>query len=89
MSLHDLKTEKQFFDDIISGTKTFEIRYNDRDYLVGDYLLLRDFNSGEYTGRIILCKVLYVLSDPGNRFLQPGYVCMSIKMEAWNKRGTI
>jgi ASC-1-like (ASCH) protein len=33
---HRLKIERMYYDAIISGKKTFEIRVNDRDYQSGD-----------------------------------------------------
>lgn len=37
---HDLKIEEQYFDRIADGTKTFEIRFNDRGYQTGDTVTL-------------------------------------------------
>lgn len=41
MREHDVKCWPSFFRAIESGHKTFEVRYNDRDYAVGDVLVLR------------------------------------------------
>lgn len=38
---HELKCEAEFFDAVERGDKTFEIRRNDRNYQVGDTILLR------------------------------------------------
>ncbi len=38
MSTHNLKTWMPFYQDVIDGRKTFELRKNDRDYQVGDIL---------------------------------------------------
>jgi ASC-1-like (ASCH) protein len=37
---HHLKLHSDYFKDVKSGLKTFEIRKNDRDYQVGDRLIL-------------------------------------------------
>lgn len=41
MQIHELKCWAPFFWDIHEGTKTAEFRRNDRDYKVGDILVLR------------------------------------------------
>jgi hypothetical protein len=38
---HELKTDPEAFDAVASGAKTFELRRNDRDYQVGDVLVLK------------------------------------------------
>jgi hypothetical protein len=38
--LHTIKIDRQYYDNIVSGRKRFEIRYDDRDYQVGDLLCL-------------------------------------------------
>ena len=80
MKTHEIKTWSEYFDDIINGKKTFEVRLNDRDYKVGDKLILREWNNviGEYTGREHDVKVIYIL-EGGNFGVQAGYVVMSIK----------
>lgn len=60
---HDLKLWPEFFDDVQSGKRSFELRKNDRGYQVGDVLLLREWepNTATYSGRQIskriVCKV--------------------------------
>lgn len=63
MNTHDLKTWPQFFGAIISGAKTFEVRRDDRDFNVGDWLLLREWDTttGHYTGRETTRRITYVL----------------------------
>ena len=55
MKTHELKIWPQWFDAVRIGSKTFEIRKNDRNYAVGDKLVLEEFRPGvgEYTGRKI------------------------------------
>lgn len=40
---HELKTWPEFYRAVQDNKKTFELRFNDRDYKVGDELLLREF----------------------------------------------
>ena len=49
--IHQLKILPKFFEKVISGEKTFEVRENDRNFKVGDYLALNEFANGDYTGR--------------------------------------
>jgi hypothetical protein len=49
MTTHDLKCTETFWDAVASGKKPFELRLNDRDYQVGDILLLRRYiRDGHY-----------------------------------------
>jgi hypothetical protein len=67
---HELKTWPVFFQSIIDGIKTFEVRDNDRKFQVGDILNLREYDpdAEDYTGRYCSKKVVYILSD--NPFFQ-------------------
>ncbi len=77
---HVLKASVDVFDFMLLRTKSFEVRRDDRDYSVGDTLMLREWNPRleKYTGRSCRCLVTYLL--PGGRFgIQEGFVCMSVK----------
>ena len=78
--IHDLKTWPVYFEEICKGRKKFELRKNDRGFGYGHTLMLHEYDPymGYYTGRIIQAEVTYI-TDAG-LFLQPGYVCMSIKV---------
>lgn len=75
---HELKIWPVYYELHVSGVKTFELRNNDRQFNVGDILLLREYflPEDEYTGREMKCLVTYVTTGTG---LQKGYCCMSIK----------
>lgn len=45
MKIHELKLDTEFFDDVKSGKKNFEIRKKDRDFKIGDILKLHMFHS--------------------------------------------
>lgn len=71
--VHELKILPGYFEAVFMGTKTFEIRKNDRDYKVGDMLILKEWN-GRYTGKKLARKVIYI----SNYQQKPGYVVMAI-----------
>lgn len=77
--LHELKIEPQYLQQIVSGKKTFEIRFNDRNYNVGDYLSLREYfpETGKIGDNYIIVLVTSICDDI--RFVKPGYVVMSIR----------
>jgi len=74
---HELKTVQPYFDEVLSGRKAFECRLDDRGFQVGDYLMLREFVDGYYTGRQHLRRVVYILRDDFVG-LQRGYCIMGL-----------
>ena len=73
--VHELKSDNAVFKAAVKGDKTFEIRRNDRNFEVGDLLLLREtvYTGQEmkaqgkplkYTGNMLLLKVSYILHGP-------------------------
>lgn len=84
--LHILKTHPQPFDDIANEIKTFEFRIDDRNYQVGDILLLRKFDpeTGNYFFNMDrsyveeYVRVSHMLKGPAFG-IPEGYACMSIK----------
>ena len=64
--IHAKKIRPAFFDAVISGAKTFEVRTEDEDttYAVGDFLALNEHAGEAYTGRICAVRITYVLHDP-------------------------
>ena len=73
--LHDLKTVQPFFDDVISGRKPFEVRFNDRDYQVGEQVRLWEYDveNQQFTWWATpLLKITYVLDNP--QFCKEGFV---------------
>ncbi|MED4852257.1 DUF3850 domain-containing protein [Caldifermentibacillus hisashii] len=74
--LHRLKIQPKYFEAVCDGKKSFEIRKNDRNFQVGDSLLLEEYNpeTQEYTGRVVERKITYIT----NYAQQENYVVMAI-----------
>lgn len=80
MTQHSLKTWPEFYPDIESGAKAFEVRFDDRYFQVGDILWLREWDPDDevYTGRSC-CRTVAYLVDL-DRFLPSdrGYVVLGL-----------
>lgn len=85
--IHRLKTLQPYFDDVKSGKKSFEIRVNDRDYQVGDMLILEEYDNTDfttgYTGQVIIKSVTYVLMDCSQYGLKDGYCILGLAENNW------
>ncbi len=73
----ELKILPEYYDAVDKGLKTWEYRFNDRNYAEDDILILREWKDGKYTGRRLTVKVTYILNDFSA--LPDGWVIMSIK----------
>lgn len=62
MTEHNLKTWPEYWQAVRDGTKTFEIRQNDRGFKAGDRLILQEWEPGReaYTGRYLAVEVTYI-----------------------------
>lgn len=85
--IHELKTLRGYFQEVLDDNKTFEIRRDDRGFNVGDTLRLREWTfqdentvdeMGVYTGRELSVEVTYIFVG-GFYGIKPGYCVMSIK----------
>lgn len=58
---HHLKTWPEYFADLKSGLKDFEVRYNDREFSVGDEVICQEYNPDkrEYTGQELHFTIKY------------------------------
>jgi len=61
--IHELKILPEYFEDVISGRKTFEIRKNDRPFKKGDLLALNEHDGKSYTGNSCVVYVDYLTDD--------------------------
>jgi uncharacterized protein DUF3850 len=87
VKIHELKSWPKFFEKVISGEKTFEIRLNDRDFHVGDFLYLREYDPvmQRYSGRFQYARITYILDAMNHyavapRVLHPDYVVLAISL---------
>ncbi len=83
MKTHRLKTRPEYYDDVLSGAKTFELRRDDRDFKVGDTVILEQFfpenhRYAGYTGAEILKKIVYILRNVPEFGLMPGFAILGL-----------
>lgn len=79
---HAVKIEPRFYRMAINGLKPYEIRFNDRDYRVGDYLVLNEWDAEkkEYTNKTALFEIVSVLnSEDFPDGINPGYVVLGLR----------
>jgi hypothetical protein len=83
---HKVKSWPQFFEATLSGAKAHEVRrLTDRDYRVGDRLLLREYDpiTATYSGRELVVRITYMTSAeapcaPSEECLHPDFCILSI-----------
>jgi len=77
---HKLKIWPEYFESVSNGTKPFEVRKNDRNYRVGDILVLQEYRKDilEYTGRICVKQVTYILKG-GDFGIAPNFCVLGLK----------
>lgn len=72
--VHSVKILPQYFKNILAGIKKFELRKNDRDYKVGDVVILNEWEQESgYTGARVAVKLCYVIKDCPDFGLKDGY----------------
>lgn len=76
--IHELKLNTIYFEEALKGNKPFEIRYNDRDYKVGDEIVLKEWDK-DYTGREIYGRITYMIPSDF-RGLALGYVAFTYEI---------
>lgn len=77
--IHELKTWPVYFGAVMSGTKTFEVRKADRDFMLGDALCLKEWDpeTKRFTGHAIWREVTYILR--GGQFgIESGFVVLGL-----------
>ena len=76
--IHELKINPEYFKSVITGAKPFEIRRNDRDFKVGDFVALNEFDDKSgYTGESALYEITYVMTS--TEYVKEGFAVLGIK----------
>lgn len=74
---HELKIWPEYFKQLLSGNKPFELRKNDRGFQADDKLLLREYSlTGGFSGRQISAEISCVVSG---EWLADGYCALGLK----------
>lgn len=73
MTTHELKILPKYFHDVILENKNFELRKNDRDFNIGDKVVLMEYIDGKYTGSTAIREIKYILKDCPEYGLKDGY----------------
>ena len=80
MQVIEKKLLPEYFEAVLSGKKTFEIRKDEDKIRVGDVIRLKEWGyDGKYTGRVTERVVTYILRNVPEYGLMPGYCIISIK----------
>lgn len=79
--VHALKCWPEYYRAVITGAKTFELRKADRDYTVGDHIILLEWDPMEqrHPGPRSTCQITYILHG-GNFGLAEGWCILGIKL---------
>lgn len=77
MTTHELKILPEYFKAQKTGKKNFEIRKNDRDYKVGDKLVLKEYDpkTDSFTGQSFDTEITFITDYQQKE----GYVVLGTK----------
>lgn len=75
---HYLKIHPEYFEAVKEGRKAFEFRRNDREYKLGDKLILAEYET-DFTGRKICVEITYILNPTKICSEISGYLILGIK----------
>lgn len=88
MTTYEVKSWTHFFQAIKRGDKTHDLRdLKDRNYQVGDFLLLNEYDpfTGAYTGEQCKVEITYITSSQtpcafSSSALESGYCILSLRL---------
>lgn len=77
--VHVLNILPVSYEDVAAGRKRSDIRFYDRDYVVGDLLVLQEYDvlSDQLTGRAVVCEIKHICSSD---YLKEGYLLLSFQL---------
>ena len=83
MKTHELRCWPESFQPVSDGSKTLELRRDDRGYAVGDMIYLREYDPLRpgYTGETITVQITHIVR--GGEWLAPVYVALSIRKDMY------
>jgi len=76
---HKLKILPEYFQPVLDGTKTFELRRNDRGFQIGDAVILKEWDVSGYTGRELTKTIQYIYIGNDMYGLRTGYCILGLK----------
>lgn len=76
--LHNLKIKPIHFRAVVLGDKKAELRVNDRDYKVGDVLVLKEYTEEGYSGNLEYRRVTDI-TDVSEYTNTPNLVMLSME----------
>lgn len=85
MQHHTVKKINPYFNDMWQGSLTFDVRWNDRNFQVGDMMTVQEFDpNGDSGARFMLAEITYILtSDDFPHTISAGCVVMSLVILKW------
>ena len=78
MKTHSLKTDPVYFNAVWNGRKKSELRKDDRDFRLGDNIILKEYDrpSEKYSGREIRTSISYITEHRDS--LRDGFVMLCL-----------
>ena len=73
LTVHRLKIYPEYFSEVKKRNKNFELRKDDRNFKVGDKVVLSEFDGNCYTGDGVTRTIKYVLRNCKEWGLEDGY----------------
>ena len=70
---HELKILPKYFEAVVAGVKRFELRKNDRNFQVGERIILREWDGEQFTGCSAVRTITYIIKDCPEYGLMDGY----------------